>query len=110
VAEQDEINLGVGFLSGALFDDIKPLSERTNFFISPTRQTLTIMPAPVALWAPSTGSSLGAAPGQVADVGSLFILIGFISIFLTRPTLIFQGVSVSLILSQRAYFNFISLF
>ena len=58
-------------------------------------------PVPVAPGAPSTGSSLGDALGRLDDVGSRFILIGFISIFLTRPTLIFQGVSVSLILSQR---------
>jgi len=43
------------------------------------------------------------APGRIADVGSLFILIGFISISLTRPTLIFQEVGVSFILSQRVY-------
>ena len=33
------------YMDYALFDNTKPLSERTNFFISPTRQTLTIMPA-----------------------------------------------------------------
>ena len=58
-------------------------------------------PVPVAPGAPSTGSSLGDVPDRLDDVGSRFVLIDFISIVLTRPTLIFQGVSVSFILSQR---------